>query len=76
MKHLKKQNVTMSKMYQKLINLGMENLLICLRNEYKLHGISTFHLLVFVKAFAPLPQCPPHDMSRGKPCCSFTLLNS
>ena len=32
-------------MYPKLINLGMENVLTCLRNEYRVHGISTFHFL-------------------------------
>ena len=49
-------------MYPKLINLGMENVLTCLRNEYRVHGISTFHFLVFVK-LSPFPQCPPHDIS-------------
>ena len=50
------------KMYPKLINFDMENVLICLRNEYRVDGISTFPFLVFVK-LAPFPQCPPHDIS-------------
>ena len=52
----------LTKMYPKLINLGMENLLICLKNDYRVRGVSAFLFLVFVK-LAAFPQCPPHDMS-------------